>query len=156
MVVLGHAEVQPNQISIRSDMIETLNEKPVVIKGKLVPEFIQPVFYNEKYDVYYYVIENPATLRDDPSNYDLSTKVEVGTPYFSLNYSMVENLLKKNKELFVQIKSPDLPYIKGLVLNKSSLEDPEVHIGKEVSKYKTSGNYMFSVSKATTIKEKET
>ena len=136
-------------------MIEDINGKPVIIKGKLVPKFLQPVFYNEKHDVYYYIIESPTTIQDDPDRYQLNTDVGVGTPYFSLNYAMVTGLLKEDKELFVQIKSPDLPYIKGIILNKSSLEDPEVNIGKETSKYKTSGNYMFALNKAITIKEKE-
>lgn len=136
-------------------MIHEIDGKPVKIKGKLVPKFLQPVFYNEKHDVYYYIIESPTTIQDDPERYQLNSKVEVGTPYFSLNYAMVVNLLQANKSLFVQIKSPDLPYIKGIVLDKSSLDDPDINIGKETSKYKTSGNYMFALNKATTIKEKE-
>jgi len=136
-------------------MIKDIDGKPVIIKGKLVAKFLQPVFYNEKHDIYYYIIESPTTIQDDPERYQLSTKVEVGTPYFSLNYAMVTGLLQKGKDLFVQIKSPDLPYIKGIILSKSSLEDPDVYLGKETSKYKTSGNYMFAVNKAITIKEKE-
>ena len=136
-------------------MIEDINGKPVIIKGKLVPKFLQPVFYNEKHDVYYYIIESPTTIQDDPERYQLNLDVPVGTPYFSLNYAMVMGLLQENKQLFVQIKSPDLPYIKGIILDKSSLEDPEVNIGKETSKYKTSGNYMFALNKTITIKEKE-
>ena len=136
-------------------MIKDINGKPVIIKGKLVPKFLQPVFYNEAHDIYYYIIESPTTIQDDPERYKLNSDVKVGTPYFSLNYAMVTGILKEGKELFVQIKSPDLPYIKGIVLNKDSLEDPEVSIGQETSKYKTSGNYMFAMDKTITIKEKE-
>ena len=94
-------------------------------------------------------------MQDDPERYQLHEKVEVGTPYFSLNYAMIKSILLAGKELFVQIKSPDLPYIKGIILNKSSLDDHEINIGRETSKFKTSGNYMFALNKTITIKEKE-
>ena len=136
-------------------MIDNINGKPVIITGKLVSKFLQPVFYNEKHDIYYYIIESPTTLQDDPERYQLHEKVEVGTPYFSLNYAMIKSILLAGKELFVQIKSPDLPYIKGIILNKSSLDDHEINIGRETSKFKTSGNYMFALNKTITIKEKE-
>jgi hypothetical protein len=68
---------------------------------------------------------------------------------------MVTGLLQQGKDLFVQIKSPDLPYIKGIILSKDSLEDHDIYLGKETSKYKTSGNYMFALDKTITIKEKE-
>ena len=61
----------------------------------------------------------------------------------------------KGEKLFVQIKSPDLPYIKGIILTKKSLKDDDIHIGRETSKFKTAGNYMFALAKMTTIKEKE-
>jgi hypothetical protein len=136
-------------------MTKELNGKPTIIKGKLVPKFLQPVFYNEKHDIYYYIIESPTTIQDDPERYQLNSKVEVGTAYFSLNYAMVTGLLQQGKDLFVQIKSPDLPYIKGIILSKDSLEDHDIYLGKETSKYKTSGNYMFALDKTITIKEKE-
>ena len=81
--------------------------------------------------------------------------MDIGTPYFSLNYAMIKHILLKGEKLFVQIKSPDLPYIKGIILTKKSLKDDDIHIGRETSKFKTAGNYMFALAKMTTIKEKE-
>ena len=134
-------------------MITEIDGKSVIITGKLVSKFVQPVFYNEKQNVYYYVIESPTTLRDEDERYILKKEVPVGTPYFSLNYALVENILLKGEVLFVQIKSPDLPYIKGGLLTRESLTDTDVHIGRETSKYKTSGNYMFALGGMKTIKE---
>ena len=136
-------------------MLTEIDGKSVIIKGKLVSKFVQPVFYNEKQNVYYYVIESPTSLQDDEERYILKKKVPIGTPYFSLNYALVENIISKGETLFVQIKSPDLPYIKGGLLTKDSLKDPDVHIGRETNKYKTSGNYMFALDKMKTIKELE-
>ena len=41
-------------------MIKDIDGKPVIIKGKLVAKFLQPVFYNEKHDIYYYISQEGA------------------------------------------------------------------------------------------------
>ena len=137
---------------------------PVTITGKLDPDFKQPVFYSKQYDIYYYIIfsttyvgtlldNNKSMLVNSSALEDRDRDLEM----FSLNSAIVDKIFyQQRKNLFVQIKGPDLDYIKGIKLSPESLEDSEIYVGKlefmtSRSKY---SNHFFTTKKFETLKEK--